>query len=240
MNFKHINTIMGKELRSYFNSPLAYIFITVFLTFTSWLYFRGFFIDNFATMRPFFSFLPWIFLFLVPAITMRLWAEEQKMGTIEPLLTAPIDEWEAVLGKFLASFSFLIISLLLSFVLPVILFIIGKPDWGTIIGGYFGSIFLGGAYLAIGLWISSLTNNQIIAFIFSVILIFIIFIISQPIVLQTTPMFLVPFFRYLGMGSHFESILKGVIDTRDIIYYIILIALFIYLNVTSLRSRKWH
>jgi ABC-2 type transport system permease protein len=240
MNFKHINTIMHKELRGYFNSPLAYIFITVFLCFSSWLFFRGFFLDNFASMRMYFAFLPWIFLFLVPAITMRQWSEEQKMGTIEPLLTAPIDEWEAVLGKFLASFGFLILTLLLSIALPIILFIIGKPDWGTIIGGYFGAILLGGVYLAIGLWISSLTNNQIIAFIFSVLVVFILFIIGQPIVLQTTPSFFVPLFRYIGMGSHFESILRGVIDSRDLIYYVILISLFLYLNTASLKSRKWH
>ena len=118
MNFKHVNTVMHKELRGYFNSPLAYIFITVFLSFSSWLFFRGFFIDNFATMRTFFALMPWIFLFLVPAITMRQWSEEQKMGTIETLLTSPIDEWEVVLGKFLASFTFLILALLLSFILP--------------------------------------------------------------------------------------------------------------------------
>ena len=171
---------------------------------------------------------------------MRQWSEEQKMGTIEPLLTAPIDEWEAVVGKFLASFGFLILTLMLSITLPIILFIIGKPDWGTIIGGYFGSILLGGAYLAIGLWISSLTNNQIIAFIFSVLIVFILFIIGQPIVLQTTPSFLVPIFTYIGMGTHFESILRGVIDTRDLIYYIILISTFLYLNTASLKSRKWH
>jgi ABC-2 type transport system permease protein len=240
MNAKHINIIMHKELRGYFNSPLAYIFITVFLCFTSWLFFRGFFLDNFASMRSYFAFLPWVFLFLIPAITMRQWSEEQKMGTIETLLTAPIDEWDAVLGKFLASFCFLILTLLSSIALPIILFIIGKPDWGTIVGGYFGSILLGGAYLAIGLWISSLTNNQIIAFIFSVLTVFILFILGQPIVLQTTPSFLVPLFSYIGMGSHFESILRGVIDTRDLIYYIILIATFLYLNTASLISRKWH
>ncbi len=236
MNFKHINTIMNKELRGYFNSPLAYIFITVFLVFSSWFYFRGFFLNNIATLRPFFTMLPWIFLFLIPAITMRLWAEEQKMGTIEALLTSPISEWEAVLGKFLASFSFLIISLFLSGILPVILFFVGRPDWGMILGGYLGSVLLGGAYLAIGLWISSLTNNQIVAFIFSVITVFTLFIIGQPIVLQTTPVFLTSFFKYIGMGAHFNSILRGVIDSRDILYYVSLIGLFLYFNVTSLKA----
>ena len=240
MNFKHINTIVRKEFRGYFNSPLAYIFITVFLVFSSWFYFRGFFLNDVATLRPFFEVLPWIFLFLIPAITMRLWAEEQKMGTIEPLLASPVTEWEAVLGKFLASFAFFTITLLLSGILPLILFFVGSPDWGVVVGGYLGSILLGGAYLAIGLWISSLTNSQIIAFIFSVITVFVLFIIGDPIVLQTTPVFLVSFFKYLGMGSHFNSILRGVVDSRDILYYCSLIGLFLYFNVTSLKSRRWH
>ncbi|MBN2096174.1 ABC transporter permease subunit [Candidatus Peregrinibacteria bacterium] len=240
MNFKHISTIMHKELCGYFNSPLAYIFITVFLTLTSWLFFRGFFIDNVASMRPFFTFLPWVFLFLIPAVTMRLWAEEQKAGTLEILLTAPLNEWEAVLGKFLASFAFLVITLLLSLVLPIILFFIGEPDWGMIAGGYFGAVFLGGAYLAIGLWISSLTQNQITAFILSVLMIFIFFIIGEPVVLHTAPPFLLSVFKYLGLGSHFSSILRGVIDSRDLIYYLTFIGFFLYLNVTSLNSRKWH
>ncbi len=231
---------MHKELRDYFNSPLAYIFITVFLTLSSWIYFRGFFVNNMATLRPFFAILPWILLFLIPAVTMRLWAEEQKAGTIEILLTSPITEWEAVLGKFLASFAFLVITLIFSLVLPIILFFIGEPDWGMIVGGYIGATFLGGAYLAIGLWISSLTRNQITAFIISVMLIFILFIIGEPIVLQTAPHFLVPVFKYLGLGAHFNSILRGVVDTRDLIYYITFIGVFLYLNVTSLKSRKWH
>lgn len=237
---KHINAVMHKELKGYFNSPLAYIFMTVFLTVSSWLFFQGFFIVSMATMRPFFSMLPWIFLVLIPALTMRLWAEEQKMGTIESLLTAPVTEWEVVLGKFFASFGFLIFTLFLSIPLPILLFIIGDPDWGTIVGGYFGCIFLGGAYLAIGLWISSLTSSQITAFIFSVLTVFILFIIGEPVVLHSTPAFLAPFIKYLGMGSHFNSILKGVIDTRDIFYYLSLISFFLYLNVTSLNSRKWH
>lgn len=240
MKTSHINTIIDKELRSYFNSPLAYIFITVFLVFTSWLYFRGFFLDNIASMRTFFTNMPWIFLFLIPAITMRLWAEEQKLGTIELLLVSPITEWEAVLGKFMASFIFLIITLLLSLILPVILYFAGHPDWGTIIGGYIGIILLGGAYITIGLWISSLTNNQIIAFIFSALLIFILFAIGQPIIINTAPALLVPVLKYLGMGAHFQSILRGVIDTRDLIYYISLMACFLYLNAASLKSRKWH
>lgn len=240
MKLKHVNTIMHKELRGYFGSPLAYLFITVFLTFSSWLFFRGFFLDNVASLRPFFAFLPWPFLVLIPAITMRLWAEEQKMGTLETLFSSPITETEAVLGKYLASFSFLIITLLLSGILPILLFIIGSPDVGTILGGYLGAILLGGAYLAIGLWISSLTTNQIVAFILSVMAVFVLYIVGHPIVLQTAPSPLVGFLKYLGMSSHFSSILRGVIDSRDILYYLTVIFLFLYFNVTSLNSRKWH
>lgn len=240
MKLRNANVIMGKELRGYFNSPLAYIFITVFLTFCSWLFFRSFFLDNVASLRPFFSFLPWPFLVLIPALTMRLWAEEQKMGTLEVLLASPITEAEAVVGKFLASFSFLVITLLLSGILPLILFFVGDPDWGTIVGGYLGAILLGGTFLAIGLWISSLTSNQIIAFIFSILAVFALFILGHPIVLQTAPMALLPLIKYVGMSSHYNSILRGVIDSRDILYYLTVICLFLYFNVTSLKSRKWH
>ena len=240
MKLKHINSIMHKELRGYFNAPLAYIFITVFLTFCSWIFFRSFFLDNVASMRPFFAFLPWPFLVLIPAVTMRLWAEEQKMGTLEILFSTPVTETEAVLGKFFASFAFLIIALLLSAILPLLLFFIGRPDWGSIVGGYLGAILLGVSFLAIGLWISSLTSNQISAFIFSVIAVFALYIIGHPIVLQTSPIALMPFFKYLGMSSHYMSILRGVLDTRDLLYYLTLISLFLYFNVTSLNSRKWH
>lgn len=239
MKIKHINIIMHKELRTYFNYPLAYIFITVFLTVSSWLFFRGFFLINEASMRTFFAFIPWIFLFLIPALTMRVWAEEKKMGTIENLLTSPVTEWDLVLGKFFASLSFLIIALLLSLIIPIVLFFIGSPDLGSIIGGYLGSILLGACYLSVGLWISSLNKNQIIAFIFSILSLFVLFIISEPILLYSAPSFTLVFLKYLGMSSHFNSMLRGVIDSRDVIYYISFISLFIYLNVTALKSRKW-
>jgi ABC-2 type transport system permease protein len=240
MKIKHINAIMNRELKGYFNAPLAYIFITVFLVFCSWFFFRSFFLDNVASMRPFFAFLPWPFLVLIPAVTMRLWAEEQKMGTLEILFSTPVTEAEAVLGKFFGSFAFLVISLMLSAILPLLLFFIGEPDWGSIVGGYVGAIFLGGSFLAIGLWISSLTSNQIVAFIFSALAVFTLYIIGHPLVLQTTPAFIMPLFKYLGMSSHYMSILRGVLDSRDILYYVSLIGLFLYLNVASLNSRKWH
>lgn len=239
MKFKHVNSIMTKELRGYFNSPLAYIFMIAFLVVSSWFFFSSFFLNNQATMRSFFSILPWIFLFLIPSITMRMWAEEQKMGTLEVLMTAPVTEWEAVLGKFFASFSFLLITLLSSLVIPIILLFIGSPDFGAIVGGYFGAFFLGGAYLAIGLWVSSLTDNQIVAFIVSVLIVFTLFVMGEPLILRGLPDFFVPIFKYMGLGVHFESIMRGVLDSRDIIYYVLLIFTFLYLNVASLKTRKW-
>lgn len=231
---------MAKELSGYFNSPLAYIFMTAFLVLSSWLFFRGFFLVGQATMRDYFALMPWFFLILIPAMTMRLWAEEKKLGTLETLLTAPVTEWEAVLGKFFASFSFLILTLLCSAILPVILYYAGDPDWGAILGGYLGALFFGAVYLALGLWISSMNDNQIIAFIVSVIAMFMLYIIGEPLVLNTTPSFLLPSFKYLGMAQHFKSIGRGVIDSRDLVYYLTMTFVFLYLNVVSLKSRKWH
>jgi len=240
MNFKHTNIIMHKELRGYFNSPLAYIFMTVFLMGSSLYYFNGFFLGEVASMRAYFEFLPWIYLFLIPSITMRLWAEEEKMGTLEILLTAPIKPWEVVLGKFFASFAFLVITLMFSLAIPFILLFIGQPDWGTIVGGYLGAVLLGGTYLAMGLWISSLTKNQIIAFIFTVLAIFTLTVLGESFITQSLPSSFVPLFSYLGMGTHFDSMLRGVLDTRDAIYFLSFIALFLYLNASRLHSRKWH
>ncbi|MBU2416256.1 ABC transporter permease subunit, partial [Patescibacteria group bacterium] len=170
MNKKYLKTIyilFKKELISYFNSPIAYIFIGVFLIVGNWLFFNYFFLIGQASMRNYFAILPWIFLFLSPAITMRLWAEEKKSGTIEFLLTLPITDWQAVLSKFFGALVFMFIALLLSITLPITVAILGNVDLGPIIGSYLGALFLGGSYLALGLFISSLTKNQIIAFILS-------------------------------------------------------------------------
>jgi ABC-2 type transport system permease protein len=230
---------MGKELQGYFNSPLAYIIITVFLVLTSWLFFREFFLTGQSSMRSYIALLPWVFLFLIPAITMRLWAEEQKMGTLETLFTAPITPWEAVLGKFMASLAFLVIMLMLSITIPLILLFTGNPDLGAIIGGYLGALLLGASYLAIGIWVSSVTDSQIIAFILSAVLMFMLYIIGEASILQTVSPSLVPALKYFGLGAHFSSMARGVLDSRDLIYYTLVIFTFLYLNVTSLRIKKW-
>jgi ABC-2 type transport system permease protein len=236
---QNIAAIFKKEFKTFFLSPIAYVFITVYLITTTFLFFQGFFLINQADMRGYFDLLPWVFLFFIPAITMRSWAEEKKVKTLELLLTWPVSDVEVVTGKFLASFALLAIVVLLSITIPVTIAIIGHPDAGQIVGQYLGALLMGAAYLAIGLWISSLTENQIVAFIVGVVVIFVLFIISTSFITMVLPSFLVPLFTFLGLGSHFESINRGVIDSRDIIYYLSVIGFFLFLNVCSLGSRKW-
>jgi ABC-2 type transport system permease protein len=234
-----ILTIFKKEFQTFFLSPIAYVFITVYLMATSFLYFQGFFIVNQAEMRQYFDLLPWIFLIFIPVVTMRSWAEEKKAKTLELLLTWPLSDMEVVMGKFLAAFAFLAISILLSISIPITLLFLGNPDMGVIIASYAGALLMGAAYLAIGLWVSSLTENQIIAFILGVFITLAMLIIGFPFVTMLLPDFLVPLFNFLGLGNHFESIGRGVIDSRDIVYYLSVIFIFLFLNVRTLESRKW-
>ncbi len=234
-----IAALAKKEFKGYFQSPIAYIYLVVFLVFTNWFFFRGFFVMNVASMRGFFSLMPWTFLFLLPAATMRLWAEEQKLGTMEVLMTWPVREHEAVLGKFLAGMGLLAVSLLMTLPLTATVFLVGQPDPGPVITGYLGLLLMGGAYLAIGLYASSLTENQIVAFIVGVFLTFALFIVGEDFVLVAAPSALAPLMSFLGLGAHFSSIGRGVIDSRDLLYYLSVIFFFLYLNVRRLESRKW-
>jgi len=235
---KKIYILTKKELMGYFNSPIAYIFIGVFLIVLNWLFFNSFFIIGQANMRNYFSLLPWMFLFLIPAITMRSWAEEKLSGTIEFLLTLPINDWQAVLGKFFAALTFLGITLVLTLTIPYTINSLGNADFGPIIGSYIGAILMGAAYLSLGLFISSLTKNQIIAFVMAVAISFIFFFIGNDFIISTAPQGLAPFFKFLGIGSHFDNIARGVIDTKDIIYYISFIWLFLWLNKEIVALRK--
>ena len=234
--------VMGvykRELKGYFNSPIAYIFLVVFLLTASWLFFRGYFLYGQADLRPFFSLLPWMFLFFVPAVSMRLWAEERKQGTAELLLTLPVKDEQIILGKYLAGLTLVTLAVFLEFPLVILTARLGDLDFGPVIGGFLGSIFLGGAYLAIGLFLSSITSNQIVAFILGVVVSFALFIVGENLVLVTAPPALAPLLRNLGLGAHFDSIGRGVIDTRDVIYYVSVIAFFLYLNRLTLRERRW-
>ncbi|MDP2599785.1 MAG: Gldg family protein [Deltaproteobacteria bacterium] len=236
---KIIWTIAKREFRAYFVSPTAYIYLTAFLVLTNWFFWRSFFIVGQNNLRGLFTMMPFIYLFFVPAVAMGKWSEERKYGTIELLFTLPISEWEVVLGKFLAALGLLTSALLLTLPLPATLFFLGKPDPGPMIGGYLGLVFMGGAYLAIGLWISSLTDNQIIAFILGVIGCFVLLICGEPVITTGLPRLFSSFLQYLGLQSHFDSISRGVMDTRDWIYYFSVIALFLFCNLKSLGKGRW-
>lgn len=233
--------IFLKEFKSYFNSPIAYIFITVFLIAVNFIFFYlpGFFIKEQASMRDFFMILPWIFLFFVPAITMRLWAEEKKMGTMELLMTLPVRDLDVVLGKYLAAVLFLTVTIGLTIPIALTVNFVGEPDMGPIYGGYIGSILMGSAYLAIGLFASSLTENQIVAFIIGIAICFGLLFVGSDILLFAVPGWLAGIMKFLGLGSHFDSIGRGVIDSRDILYYLSIISFFLFLNLRSVESRKW-
>jgi len=236
-----ILAITRKEFKSYFDSPIAYCFTIAFLILSNGTFFFiwMFFLKNQASLRGFFSFLPWLFLFLAPSLTMRAWAEEKKLGTMELMMTLPIRDYEVVLGKFLASLSFLSFTIILTLPLAFTCFYLGEPDGGSIAGGYLGALLLGAAYISIGLFASSLTENQIVAFILGVSICFFLLIIGEEMVTSRLPEILIPVFAYLGLGSHFDSIGRGVIDSRDLLYYLSIAGFFLFLNICSVESRKW-
>jgi gliding motility-associated transport system permease protein len=236
---KNTLAIARKEFKEYFGSPMAYIFITVFLLLVNFFYVWFFFIQGQAEMRSFFGPMPYLFLFMIPAVTMRLWAEERKMGTLEVLLTLPVQEKEVVLGKFLAGFALLAVMLALTFNIPLLVGALGEPDWGTIICGYLGSLLMGASFMAIGLFASSLSENQIVAFILGIAISAAMLIVGESFFLLFIPEILVPVFDYVGLGTHFESIGRGIIDTRDIVYYLSVIGVFLYLNFTTVENRSW-
>jgi gliding motility-associated transport system permease protein len=242
MEMSNTIAIVKKEFRSYFNTPLAYVFLVAFLVITQWLVMRGYFFSEQADLRSFFGLLPIIFILFVPAITMRLWAEERKQGTIETLMTAPVRDMDVILGKFLGAWFFLSLALLLTFALPLIVKITVATevgiDRGPIIGGYIGLFLLGGAYLAIGLFSSSLWDSQIAAWIFGSSICFFLYMIGDPFGLFSLPKALVPFFQYLSLSRHFENISRGLIDITDIVYYFSVIFFFLFLNSAVLKNRK--
>lgn len=239
ISFQQILAVASKELRVYFNSPIAYVFLIFFLVTASWLFMRQFFLIGQSSMQLFFDLAPWLFMLFVAAVTMRQIAEEKKMGTIEILMTLPVRDYDVVLGKFLASLGFLALALLLSFPMPLLLGIAGDPDFGQILGSYLGLLFLGGAFLSIGLYISSMTKNQITAFIIAFVISLALFLLSIPLVVDAFPKIFAPVVNYLGIASHYASISRGVIDSRDLIYFISLMGFFLFLTTRSLEKGKF-
>lgn len=215
---RQIPHICRKEFKSYFVSPIAYIVISIFLLVTGWFFFSTFFLYNQANLRNFFELLPIIFSFVVPAITMRLFSEELNVGSYEILLTMPVTFWEVVLGKFLAGVAFLVCLLVPTVSYPITVSLLGQLDWGPVLGGYMGAVLLGAAFTGIGLFSSSLTRNQITAFIIGVAICFSLTVIDKT--LFFLPRSALGFIGYLGADFHFQNISKGIVDSRDIIYFL--------------------
>ncbi len=235
---KIIKTIFKKELSSFTSTPIAYIYIVSFLLFVNWYFFRTFFVVGQASLRNLFDLLPWILLLLVPAVSMRSWSEEKKSGTLDFLLTFPIQDWELVLGKFLASLVLISVTILGTCPLIILVIISGSPDIGPILTGYLGAILLSGSYLAIGLFISSLTQNQIIAFILTAIMCFFSYVMNQNFVAYALPDAIIPLLNHISLGFHYESMMIGVIDSSDIVFHLSFIGFFLYLNCAVLGARK--
>ena len=236
--------IFKRELASYFATPLAYVFIVIFLVLSGvfTFYLGGFYESGQADLAPFFSFHPWLYLFLVPAIAMRLWAEERKSGTIELLMTLPITRFDAVAGKFLAAWVFAGLALLLTFPMIITVNYLGEPDNGAIITGYIGSWLLAGAYLAIGSCMSTLAKNQVIAFILSVSVCFLFIVSGFPMVLDGfsawAPQWLIDAVASLSFLTRFDAISKGVIDLRDLLYFLTLIAAWLAATAVVIDLKK--
>jgi ABC-2 type transport system permease protein len=241
---RNVGIIMRRELASYFATPLAYVFILIFLVLASLFtfYVGGFYERGQADMDSFFGFQPWLYLFLVPALSMRLWAEERKSGSIELLMTQPVLLWDAVLGKFLAAWAFTVLALALTFPLWLTVNYLGKPDNGAILAAYLGSALLAGGFLSIGSCMSALTRNQVIAFILGVAACFAFLLAGFPMVLDLfrswAPIALVDAIASLSFLTHFESIAKGVIDVRDLLYFAMLIGFFLLATTIALELRK--
>lgn len=235
----NIIAIFKKEFRSYFNSPIAYIFLVVFLVVVNWFFFSRFFLINQVSTGSFFSILPWIFLIILPSLSMRLWAEEKKSGTMELLMTLPINDYEAVVGKFLAVLSFLGISLALTLPMTLTVISLGNPDGGEIAGSYAGAILFGGALLALGSFLSCLTKNQIVAFLVTVVCSFVLMVLGTDYILVPVGGGVAAILNFLSASSHYNAMMRGLIDSGDVVYFAGFIFFFLFLNVKVLQSRYY-
>tara|TARA_B100000959_G_scaffold213893_1_gene225107 strand:+ start:832 stop:1566 length:735 start_codon:yes stop_codon:yes gene_type:complete len=236
--------IIKRELGAYFSTPLAYVFIVIFLALSGALtFFMGaFFERGQADLASFFSFHPWLYLFLIPAVSMRLWAEERKTGTVELLLTLPTPTWVVVIGKYLAAWVFIGIALVLTFPLWITVNFLGTPDNGVIVASYLGSLVMAGGYLAIGSCLSAVTKNQVIAFILTAVVCF-LFLMSGVELVQSffqgwAPSFVLEALASMSFLTHFNTIIRGVIDLRDVVFFGSIIGVFLYFNAAVIDLTK--
>lgn len=240
---RNILTIAGRELAAYFATPVATVFIVIFLVLQGAMTFNlgNFFDRGQADLNPFFTFIPWVFLLLVPAITMRLWAEERRQGTIELLLTLPITQGQAVLGKFLAAWAFCAIALLLTFPFVITVNILGRPDNGVIASGYAGALLIAGAFLSVGSAMSALTRNQVIAFVLAVAVCFVFAVASYPLVTdflsRNTPV-LAEIARRIAVLDRYQAFTRGLVSLRDLIFFASFIGFWLFLNTVLVDQRK--
>jgi ABC-2 type transport system permease protein len=236
--------VMRRELSGYFSTPVAWVFIVIFLVMSGvfTFYIGSFYERGMADLAPFFQFHVWLYLFLVPAIAMRLWAEERRSGTIELLLTLPLTTWQAVLGKFLAAWAFLGLALLLTFPVWLTVNYLGNPDNGIIVAAYIGSWLMAGGFLAIGSCMSAITRNQVVAFILSVVVCFGFLLSGLPMVMNLftdwAPQSLLDVIADFSFLAHFAAISKGVIDVRDLVYFGLMITFWLLTNTIILEIKK--
>ena len=234
---RNILPIFRREIFAYFYSPMAYIVITVFLIITGWFFTSEMFLSNESSLRSVFGIIPFIFIFFVPAITMRLLSEERKSGTIELLFTMPISDMEIILGKYFAGLGLIVVGLLFTLPYSLTIIILGEPDVGMLITGYLGLVLMGASYVAIGIFASTISKNQVVAFIIAFMIIFFLWLINKFLMLIPPPF--IPILQYLSIDYHYENIGRGVIDSRDLVYYLSLVVFMLSLAKLSLESRKW-
>ena len=237
-------SIYKRELTSYFVTPVAYVFIVIFLFMTGvfTFYLGAFYESNQADLEPFFRFHPWLYLFLIPAISMRLWSDERKSGSIELLMTLPVSITDAVVAKYLAAWTFTAIALILTFPMWITVNYLGEPDNAVILASYIGSLIMAGGFLEIGSCISALTKSQVISFVISVVICFMFILSGFPMVLDLfeswAPQAVIDAIASFSFLTHFTSIKKGVIDMRDVIYFSALITFWLYVNVVIVENKK--
>ena len=229
--------ISRREIRTYFNSPVAYIVVPVFVIITGYLFFTQLFLEKQADMRGFFNIMPLLFMFMIPAITMRLLADEKSSGTLELLITMPVRDWEVVVGKFLAAMALLCTAIGLTLVFAITVKSLGPLDRGPAIGGYLGLVLMGGAYVSIGVMASALTRNSIVSFIVAFAISFALYLLGR--LTQFLPQALQKLVAFLSIDGHFENIGRGVVDSRDVIYYLSVMTVCLLLATLSLESRRW-
>ena len=234
---KKVLPIFKREMHAYFFSPVAYIVISVFLLITGWFFTGQLFLANDSSLRGMLDIIPFIFIFFVPAVTMRLISEERKSGTIELMFTMPISDFEIIVGKFLAGLGLLVVAVLFTLPYAFTLIVLGQPDIGMLVTGYIGLMLMGAAYVSIGVFASTVTKNQVIAFIVAFAVIFTLWLLRQ--FLMVMPSSVAPVLQYLSIDYHFENIARGVIDSRNVIYYVSLVVVMLSLAKVSLESRKW-